>query len=149
MAAGPAGDHVVTYEQAIRLVEEDIAAINAGDLERLCACYTDDVVFVDVSDAAHPASGMDAFRASMRELFQTFPDMQVRLEHAIAEPSGSRVVAQYELTGTMRGAMGDIAPTGKAFRILAASIYEIRDEKFCKETLYWDTGAMFGQLGIA
>jgi len=139
----------VTYGQAIKLVEEDIAAINAGDLERLCACYTNDVVFVDVSDAAHPASGMDAFRTSMQGLFDTFPDMQVRLEHTIAEPSGSRVVAQYELTGTMRGSMGDIAPTGKAFRILAASIYEIRDEKFCKETLYWDTGAMFGQLGIA
>lgn len=139
----------MTRDQAIRLVEEDIDAINCSDLDRLCACYTEDVVFVDVSDASHPVSGMDAFRASMQALFDTFPDLQVRLEHVIAEPSGERIVAQYELTGTMRGAMGEIAPTGKAFRILAASIYEIRDEKFCKETLYWDTGAMFGQLGIA
>lgn len=139
----------MTREHAIRLVEEDVDAINRSDLERLCACYTDDVVFVDVSDTAHPVSGMDSFRDSMRALFGTFPDIQIRLEHVIAEPSGDRVVAQYELTGTMRGPMGKIPPTGKTFRILASSIYEIENTKFSKETLYWDTSAMFGQLGIA
>ncbi|MBN1859180.1 ester cyclase [Candidatus Bipolaricaulota bacterium] len=138
----------MTREHAIRLVEEDIDAINRGDLDRLCACYTDDVVFVDISDVGSPVTGMEAFRASMQALLDTFPDMQARLEHVIAEPSGTRVVAQYELTGTMRGAMGEIPPTGKRFSIPAASIYEMRGTRFAKETLYWDTNAMFGQLDI-
>jgi steroid delta-isomerase-like uncharacterized protein len=131
------------------LVEEDIAAVNAGDVDRLCRCYTDDVVFVDASDADHPVAGMAAFREAMAGLFRTFPDLGVDLESVIVAEDGKRVVATYGLSGTMKGKMGDKKATGKKFHLPATSVYLMSGGRFAKETLYWDTASLNRQLALA
>jgi len=131
------------------LVEEDIAAVNAGDVDRLCRCYTDDVVFVDASDADHPVAGMAAFREAMAGLFATFPDLRVDLESVIVAEDGKSVVATYGLSGTMKGKMGEKRATGKKFHLPATSVYLVSGGRFAKETLYWDTASLNRQLAQA
>ncbi|MEW6273676.1 MAG: ester cyclase [Bacillota bacterium] len=131
-----------------KLIREEIDAINKGDLEAVCGYYTDDVVFLDISAPDQPAVGMAAFKEAMRAFFTAFPDMHIEITRIFSDPEGKVALAEYSLQGTQQGPMGDLAPTNRFFKVMAASVYELRGDKFCKETLYWDTASVFKQLGL-
>ena len=48
------------------------------------------------------------------------------------------------------GVFLDHAPTGRAFRIPALSVYEQQESGplFTRETVYYDSASLFGQLGL-
>jgi hypothetical protein len=58
------------------------------------------------------------------------------------------VAAEYDLLGTHTGTFGEHPPTGRAFRIPALSVYEHNGSLFTRETVYYDSASLFGQLGL-
>jgi steroid delta-isomerase-like uncharacterized protein len=125
-------------------VRDEIADLSRGDLDAVLAYYTDDVFFHDVS--AQPCHGKQEMRDFMAIFYRGFPDLHIDVRNVIAE--GSLVVAEYDLLGTHTGVFLDHEPTGRAFSIPAASVYEHDGRLFLRETVYYDSASLFAQLGL-
>jgi steroid delta-isomerase-like uncharacterized protein len=129
---------------AAQLVRDEIGDLSRGDLEAVLAYYTDDVFFHDVS--TEPCRGKEAMRDFMAVFYQAFPDLRIEIRNVVAE--GQLVVAEYDLLGTHTGTFLEHPPSGRAFRIPAVSVYEFDGKHFTRETVYYDSASLFGQLGL-
>ncbi|MBA2634387.1 MAG: ester cyclase [Chloroflexi bacterium] len=127
-----------------QFVRDEIEDLSRGDLQAVLDYYTDDVFFHDVS--AEPCHGKEEMREFMAVFYRGFPDLRIEISNVIAQ--GSLVVAEYDLLGTHTGTFLEHASTGRAFRIPAVSIYEHNGMLFTRETVYYDSAALFGQLGL-
>ena len=129
----------------LQAVRDEIADLSRGDLEAVLGYYTDDVYFEDTS-VATPCRTKAEMRDFMQVFYDAFPDLRIEIRNVFG--SGQFVTAEYDLLGTMRGDFLGHPPTGKAFRIKAVSIYEHNGTLFTKETVYYDSAALFAQIGI-
>ena len=131
---------------AAQLVRDEIEDLSRGDLEAVLAYYTDDVFFHDVTTA--PCHGKEEMRDFMGIFYRGFPDLHIEIRNVIAERN--LVAAEYDLIGTHTGVFLDHPPTGRAFRIPALSVYEQQEDGplFTRETVYYDSASLFGQLGL-
>ena len=129
-----------------QLVRNEIADLSRGDLEGVLAYYTDDVFFHDVS--APPCHGKQEMRDFMAIFYRGFPDLRIEISNVIAQ--GRLVAAEYDLLGTHTGTFLEHGPTGRAFRVPALSVYEQEPDGplFSRETVYYDSASLFGQLGL-
>ena len=139
----------------LQAVRDEIADLSRGDLEAVLGYYTDNVYFEDTS-VPTPCRSKAEMRDFMQVFYRAFPDLRIEIRNLFeSSPSpsgggqgGGVVTAEYDLLGTMRGAFFGHPPTGKAFRIKAVSIYEHNGTLFTKETIYYDSAALFAQIGI-
>jgi steroid delta-isomerase-like uncharacterized protein len=106
--------------------------------------YTEDVFFHDVS--SQPCHGKDEMREFMAVFYHGFPDLHIEVRNVIAQ--GSLVVAEYDLLGTHTGTFLVHPASGRSFRIPAVSVYEHDGTLFTRETVYYDSSDLFGQLGL-
>jgi steroid delta-isomerase-like uncharacterized protein len=127
-----------------QFVRDEIADLSRGDLQAVLDYYTDDVFFHDVS--SQPCHGKEEMREFMAVFYRGFPDLHIEIRNVIAE--GSLVVAEYDLLGTHTGTFLVHPPSGRSFRIPAVSIYEHDGTLFTRETVYYDSADLFGQLGL-
>lgn len=124
----------------------ELAVLSKQDVEGVLSFYSDDVVFVDISQV-EPLVGKVAMRDFMRGMYEAFPDLRVDNINAFGDDT--YVAAEYDLLGTNLGPFDGQPPTGKSFRVQAASVYEARGETFVRETFYWDSASLLRQLGLA
>jgi steroid delta-isomerase-like uncharacterized protein len=127
-----------------QLVRDEIEDLSRGDLEAVLGYYTDDVFFHDVS--SEPCRGKAAMRDFMAIFYRGFPDLHIEIRNIIAQ--GRLVVAEYDLLGTHTGVFLDHPASGRSFRIPAVSVYEHNGELFTRETVYYDSADLFGQLAL-
>jgi steroid delta-isomerase-like uncharacterized protein len=127
-------------------VLDEIADLSRGDLEAVLAYYTDDVYFEDVT-VSQPCRGKDEMRDFMAVFYRGFPDLHIEVRACVAGDDRT-VVAEYDLMGTHTGDFLGHAPTGRQFRIKACSVYQHDGELFTRETVYYDSASLFGQLGL-
>ena len=127
-------------------VLDEIADLSRGDLEAVLAYYTEDVYFEDVT-VPEPCRNKDEMRDFMAIFYRGFPDLHIEVRQCVAGDERT-VVAEYDLMGTHRGDFLGHPPTGRAFRIKACSVYQHNGELFTRETVYYDSASLFGQLGL-
>jgi steroid delta-isomerase-like uncharacterized protein len=127
-------------------VLDEIADLSRGDLEAVLAYYTDDVYFEDVS-VPEPCRNKEEMRDFMAFFYRGFPDLHIEVRNCVAGEANT-VTAEYDLIGTHTGPFGSHAPTGRSFRIKAVSVYEHDGRLFTRETVYYDSASLFGQLGL-
>ena len=75
-----------------------------------------------------------------------FPDFRFEVADLIAE--GDKVVARVPFTGTHRGQLMDIAPTGRTVRVGEILILRIADGKIAEAWEEYDELEMRRQLGV-
>ena len=75
-----------------------------------------------------------------------FPDLQYTVEDQIAE--GDKVVTRYTASGTHRGELMGIAPTGSRVEITGISITRVEDGKIEEIWETHDALGMMRQLGV-
>lgn len=128
------------------LVRNEIEDLSRGDLDAVLDYYTDDVYFHDVS--TQPCEGKEEMRAFMAIFYRGFPDLRIEIRNLIG--ADRLVMAEYDLLGTHTGAFLGHAATGREFRIPAVSVYEQEEggPLFSRETVYYDSASLFGQLGL-
>jgi uncharacterized protein (TIGR02246 family) len=99
------------------VVQRQLDAYNAQDLEAFMACFAPDCVIADLNGAV-THQGIDAIRARYAKLFAEFPDNHARLVNRIAV--GDVVIDHEDIVR---------APGN---RLLAAAIYTVRDERISR-----------------
>jgi hypothetical protein len=101
------------------VVDRVLEALNAHDIERFVACYTDDATIEDGHDQI-AARGHDELRDRYAPMFERYPDIRVTALSRIE--SGPFVVQHEEVTGR-----------GEPERHVA--VYLLRDDRIARERL--------------
>jgi len=100
-----------------RFLEE---VVNTGDVDRLAA-----FVAPESTDPTGRAVGLDAMRAHVLGVRQTYPDLHVTAEQQIA--AGEWVATRVTARGTHRGWWLGITPTGKPVVITGVNLDRVVD----------------------
>ena len=120
--------------------------INQGDIDGFAALLAED--FVEHEETP----GFPPTKEGVREFFRmyraAFPDLHMDAEDVLA--SGDKTVARVRATGTHRGELMGIPPTGKHVDVQLIDIMKFDDAGSVRE--HWgvvDTMSMMQQLGVA
>jgi steroid delta-isomerase-like uncharacterized protein len=122
---------------------------NRGDLTRLDEIMTRDYAEHDPNQENFGADfgrGSDYYRNLNRFYRTVFPDLHFEIEDLIAEED--RVVARWTSTGTHRGDLMEIPPSGKRVRVRGISVHRIANGKLVETWVNWDAFGMLKQLGV-
>ncbi len=126
---------------ARRLIDE---FINKGDLSIADELFAEDFVNHDPGRGTTPdREGMKQFLINLRA---AFPDQKLTVEDLIAE--GDKVVLRFTGSGTHKGDLSGIPPTGKQFNVPGVSILRIADGKVVERWNVSDYLLLLQQLGI-
>ena len=89
--------------------------------------------------------GREGVRQQVISHRTSFPDWNEHIEDIIAE--GDRVVTRWTATGTHKGDLRGIPPTGKQITIAEVAIYRIVDGKIAEQWGFPDEMALRRQIG--
>ena len=127
-------------------INSHLAAESTQNLEALLAGMTEDCYNRVLCDPSPLYQGPEAVARRYRALWATFPDLHVRLRRIVAI-DGDLAVTEHTLSGTHRGPLFGIAPTGRLMRVETAVIWEFTGERIRGETAYFDLATMLRQAG--
>jgi steroid delta-isomerase-like uncharacterized protein len=90
--------------------------------------------------------GSDAGVNVGRMYANAFPDGKLEIKRV--HVAGNTAIAELLATGTHRGDLMGVAPTGKRVELNICNVLEVRDGKALREREYMDVMTMMGQLGV-
>ena len=120
------------------------ALFNRGELDRVEEFVTEDFVNHEAWPGEDP--GYEGFRLRLRRLREAIPDFHMRVEDCIVE--GDRVAYRATVTGTHRGPLLGIPPTGRTFRVQHMHMLRLRDGRAAEHWATRDDLGMLTQLGV-
>jgi steroid delta-isomerase-like uncharacterized protein len=88
--------------------------------------------------------GRPAFCDYMRRVRSAFPDFHNKMEEMIAEDE--RVVARLMYTGTHRGEVFGMAPTGKTISYAGAAFFRVENGQVAEGWVLGDVAGLIGQV---
>jgi len=120
------------------------AAWNAHDADAVAAVFAEDAVVREVG-TGQEARGRAAVRARAAGLLTAFPDLTLERVELLVD--GDRHADRWVLSGTHRGELFGIAPTGKRVRIDGATFTRLNADGLVSEDLHFtDTLGLMAQL---
>jgi predicted ester cyclase len=132
-----------------QVLERNIAAVNAQDVDAYVANQQPDVEFVLPGGVT--VQGRDQVRQYAEAQWTAFPDAKIAFGMQVL--SRDRAATEVIFTGTHTGPLqtpaGVVAPTGKSVTFTAASILQIKDGLVASEHLFFDQLELMTQLGLA
>lgn len=91
--------------------------------------------------------GINEYKQLHETYLRAFPDCKLTIDEVISE--GDMVAARYTFSGTHKGELRGVAPTGKHVSETAVLICKIANGKITEETTIWDRLALLEKLGVA
>ena len=91
--------------------------------------------------------GADEVAGYFNETRTAFPDQ--RNELIAMHHSDDAVIVEANLYGTHDGPYGGLPPTGRKFEMRFAALFLFEEDRLVCERVYFDTGTVLRQLGIA
>ncbi|MBI3856864.1 MAG: ester cyclase [Planctomycetes bacterium] len=126
------------------LMKKFIDRMNKHDLSVIDEVF--DASFVDHETAPGVPPTREGLKQMMAQYLRAFPDMQMKVEHLVAE--GDLVVVHIASTGTHKGEMMGIPATGIAIKVNEMHLARVKDGKFVEHWGVEDQMAMMLQLGL-
>lgn len=139
MSAAPTPEH---NKSIVRRAIDEIW--NKGNLAVVEEVYDANCVRHDPA-APNLATGLENLKQQAALYRKAFPDLRITIEDIIAE--GDKVVTRWSSSGTHRGELQGIAPTGKQIISSGISISLIANGKIVEERVNWDNFGLMKQLG--
>ena len=93
-----------------------------------------------------PLRGEEAFKHLLTHFHAAVPDAEVSVEEQVAE--GDKVAIRWRISGTHRGELLGIAPTGKSLAWTGITIYRLAGGKVAEERGEEDALGLMRQLGV-
>jgi steroid delta-isomerase-like uncharacterized protein len=127
------------------LLEEWLAAFNAGDPDRLLALYAEDALWEELAIGL-AARGPEQIRAHLDALFTAAPDIAYEVTDVLV--TDDRAVLEWVVTGTYAADFPGLPPgAGQPFTFRGVSVFELADGQIHRYTEYWDAVTFLVQLG--
>ena len=93
------------------------------------------------------APGPDGYRMFFSQMRTAFPDLKVALEALVADDES--IAIAYTLTGTHRGPLDEIPPSGRQIKIRGVQLSKFKDGKMVERWGSSDELGLLNQLGVA
>ena len=90
--------------------------------------------------------GVESIKQFARNLRTAFPDLRMEVEHIIEEDDW--VALTWKASGTHRGNMFGIAPTGKFATVTGQSMYKLDDQRITEAWVQWDVLTMLREMNV-
>src|SRR5262245_23180564 len=120
-------------------------AWNAHDPDAVAAVFAENAVVREVGNPLE-AHGRSAIRARAAALLAAFPDF--RLERQALVIDGAAHADRWVMTGTHRGELFGMAPTGRAVRVEGATFTRLGADGLVVEDVHFtDLAGLMRQLG--
>jgi len=130
----------------LRVARQGFDAWNAHDSNSFVKLIAEDYIAESDTQPA-PLRGRDGARQSMEMYIKAFPDLHFHIEQMIA--SDECVVTRWHATGTHKGELMGIPPTGRRGEgIRGCTVSQYRNGKVVHEWLYWDVATLLRQIGV-
>jgi steroid delta-isomerase-like uncharacterized protein len=146
-ARGPEGKELIMSEQnkahTKRAVEE---GWNQGKLEVFDELLAPNCVFNEPSLPGGKITGPHAYKQRAQMFRAAFPDLRITVNDQFED--GDKVVLRWTVTGTHKGELMGIPPTGKHVTVTGISINVIRGDKLVEAWENSDTLGLLQQLGV-
>lgn len=125
-----------------RLVDE---VWNGGRVEAIEELVSPEYVLHDpaLPQVAHGPSGL---ADNVRLYRHAFPDINLEIEELVS--TDDTVTMRWRATGTHRGELMGVQPTGRRSAVTGIGFLRLRDGKLVQEYQEWDQAAMLRQLGL-
>ena len=135
----------MTTTDLAMVIDNWAAAWSAHDADRFIALFTDDCVSEDVPVGV-VNQGKQQLRDFANVVFEAFPDYAIQLTTRFA--AGSFGSAEWLMTGTHQGDLGDMPASHKRMSVRGASVFELQGGKIRRNSDYWDNLTFLKQLGF-
>lgn len=129
------------HQATVRRVFEEVWG--KGRLDGLEAILTNDIA---VHDPMEPTKGLNAYKDAVRKYRTAFPDLRFDIDELLSV--SDKVVARWHATGTHRGPLETLPPTGRQATITGISILRFSGDRICEQFDNWDALGMMQQLGV-
>lgn len=130
---------------ASELFNDYIKAILAQDWAGMERLLHREYVYIGSDGQEHP--GAAGARAQAEPFVTAFPDLHLTIKST--HTAGDTTVFEFVATGTHKGDLGGIAPTGNSVVMPVCNVIEVRDGKIYREREYYDTMHLMTQLGVS
>lgn len=129
----------------VALIEQHIEVENRHLMEEMLATLADEQPMRD-EVAGKTYVGRDAVAGRYAELWQAFPDFNVRPIRYTEQKDV--VVMEAIYSGTHRGMYLGHSGSGRTFSVRLINVFEFRSERIGRETIYIDLASQLRQLGM-
>jgi len=140
--------HAVTEPTLGALARDMFATIDRHDLDAVAGRLAPECEFAAPGFAG---TGADTVVAFMAPFLTAFPDVHHDVVTVIE--AGDTVAIELEITGThtqpLAGPAGELPPTGQRMNLKAANLWQVADGQITSYRVYFDTGTLMAQLGVA
>jgi steroid delta-isomerase-like uncharacterized protein len=140
---------VMSEQTLIEAAKAPIIAYNEKNWEAATRTMTAGLVYDEVATHRNLSGTVDVITA-WKGWAAAFPDSKATFEAAYV--SGNTVILEVTWrgthTGVLRGAGGEIRPTGKKIEMRACQVVEVSDGKAQRIRQYFDMATMMAQLGV-
>ncbi|GBC69527.1 Aklanonic acid methyl ester cyclase DnrD [archaeon HR01] len=129
----------VEMERVLRKAVDSYNAGNLGVIDELC---DRGFVYHGNGEEALTRDGLTRF---IRGMIAAFPDMHIRVDDLFSQ--GDRLCYRITITGTHKGELMGLPPTGKKISLRSIGIMRFKDGKIVEEWENYDELGMLRQLG--
>ena len=126
-------------------MREFARVISEHDIEKVLSFFADDIFYEEVCVGGEVAHGKEELRTRFQNLFASFPDIRVEITSYFN--SGDRECVEWTSSGTHKGGIPGLPPTGKAYSLREVIVTELREGKIIRFSLYADMMTIMQQLG--
>lgn len=123
------------------LARESVAALNAGDTERLLAVVAPDIHYAELPQ---PLQGRETWQQGFGLMKRAFPDLEAHIDDLIA--ADDKVALRLTLHGTHQGEFQGIPATGRRVSYVSHEFYRVENGVIAEEWICSDTASFFRQL---
>ena len=136
-------------QDIIDILREQIDSYGAGDIDRLAATVTDDIIYNELGTGRR-VEGRQVWLNIWEEWRRVFPDIKGTIQSIIV--SGNQVSAETTWDGTFQGDLaspgGTIPANGNRMEQFHVAFFATVEEgKIKEESLYFDFQSLLQQLG--
>jgi len=115
---------------------------NDREIDALDKFFTNDYAN---HDPVNPTTGLDAYRNVVKKYHTAFPDVRIEIDDLSS--AGEQVVVRWRYSGTHRGQLEGLSPTGRHATGTGITINRFKGEKISEAFVNWDALGLMQQLG--
>ncbi len=122
-----------------------IERLNSGDIDAVAQHVSDGFIRHDLSGAFLAGqAGRGEVTDFLHALYASIPDLHIDIADIFG--CDEKVTVRYEFTGTHKGALLGVAPTGRRLDFNGINIYRFEEGKIAEAWQLWDWATVLQQM---